>query len=314
MVEVALGFGSEAYRSRRVEGPLTGACGRLRSFPLRRVFMEFIDMQDLFWRRLGRRILRRLAPPRLRHFPGVVGRVHPQDSMLYDDSEESIGNYLRAAASAMDNLEAALATVGRTFEDVHSCLDFGCGHGRVLRFLQQRIPPQKITACDVEAEGVRFCAAEFGVKPLISSWKVGEIRLGKYDLVWSGSVLTHLDGEDGDALLERLGESLLPGGVLVFSIHGQFCRDGLARLYGGLYAEEAETIRHEVAEQGYSFRVYEGNTFGRFPSKYGMTWHDGDRMTERVTTLSGGRLRRILWRPQGWDHHHDVMAFVNSEE
>jgi SAM-dependent methyltransferase len=284
--------------------------------------MEFIEMQESSWRRLGRRFFslapvrsfRRLMPPWSRHLPGIVGKVHPKDAMLYDDSEESIGNYVRAANSAIENLEVALAGVDRTLGDVESCLDFGCGHGRVLRFLQQKISPQKITACDVDADGVRFCAAEFGVNPLVSSWHAPQIRLGKYDLVWSGSVLTHLDGEDGDALLERLAESLMPGGVLVFSIHGQFCRDGLTQLYGGLYAEEAEVIRQEVAEQGYSFREYQGDTFGRFPVKYGMTWHDGDHLTERVINLSGGCLRRILWRTQGWDHHHDVMAFVRGEE
>lgn len=234
--------------------------------------------------------------------------------MLYDDSEERIANYVQAAQSAMENLEAALATVDRTFEDVRSCLDFGCGYGRVLRLLQQKISPRRITACDVDAAGVRFCAAEFGVKPLVSSWKIREIQLGDYDLVWSGSVLTHLDGDDGDALLKLLAKSLVPGGVLVFSIHGQYCRDGLAHLYGGLYAGEAEAIRGEVAEQGYSFRVYEGDIFGQFPSKYGMTWHDAGQLEERAATLSAGRLRRVYWQPQGWDHHHDVMAFVKTEE
>lgn len=275
-------------------------------------------MQKPTWRRLGRRILKRLTPPprlpkRLRSLPGIVGRVHPRDAMLYDDSEESIANYVRAAASALHNIEAALAGVERHFDDVRSCLDFGCGHGRVLRLLQQKIPPQKITACDVDAEGVKFCAEEFGVKPLVSSWNVREIRLGEYDLVWSGSVLTHLDGDDGDALLELLATSLVPGGVLVFSVHGQYCRDGLAQLYGGLYADEAEAIRREVAEQGFSFREYQGETFGRFPSKYGMTWHDIDHVERRASALSGGRLRRIYWQPQGWDDHHDVMAFIKTD-
>ena len=272
-------------------------------------------MDRQFFRRLGRRLKWRLAPALgARTLPGVEGRVHRADAMLYDESEASIANYVRAARSAMANIEGALDSVDRTFEDVTSCLDFGCGHGRVLRFLQQRIPPSQITACDVDEGGVRFCAAEFGVRPLVSNWDLRKVRLGRYDLIWSGSVFTHLDGDDGDLLLERLAQSLEPGGLLVFSIHGRFCIDGLDQLYNGLYAEVADEIRREVAENGYSFRVYEDPRFGRFPAKYGMTWHDLDYLESRVTTLSGGRLRRVYWQPQGWDHHHDVVGFERMAE
>ena len=267
-------------------------------------------MNDQYWRRIARRLRNRLLPTLgARTLPGIEGRVHRADAMLYDTSEESIVNYVRAAQSAMENLEAALEAGGRRFEDIESCLDFGCGHGRVLRLLQQRIPARRITACDVDEGGVRFCAAEFGVRPLVSNWDIDRIRLGSYDFIWSGSVLTHLDGDDGDRLLKRLGESLQPGGLLVFSLHGEYCREGLDQLYGGLYSDEAETIRREVAEQGYSFRVYRDEVFGRFPSKYGMTWHDLGYVDRRADELSGGTLERVYWRPRGWDHHHDVVGY-----
>lgn len=234
----------------------------------------------------------------------MPGRVHYHDAMLADDSAQSIEDYLRAARSAIDNLDAALQSAGRSFDDVASCLDFGCGHGRVLRLLQQRIPARRITVCDVDEEGVYFCAAEFGARPLVSRGPIASLRLGRYDLVWSGSVFTHLDRDDGEALLEKLGASLLPGGVLVFTFHGeQSLGHGVDNLYDRIYASDAEAIRREVASDGFAFRPYE-----RTPD-YGMSWHTREYLEAQARRLFGDRLVPVLWRPAGWDNHHDVIAF-----
>ena len=260
-------------------------------------------------RSLAKRLELRLAPGRRSRFlPGIPGRVHANDLMLFDTSRESIENYLRAARSAVDVIAAALAEVGRSYDDIASCLDFGCGHGRVLRLLQQRVAPQRITACDLDEEGVRFCAAEFGVTPLMSSWDIERIAFGTYDLIWSGSVFTHLDAASCDQLLRRMGQSLRPGGLMVFSMHGEFSLANLAHLYGGEHAAEAEAIRQEVATQGIAFRHY-ASSWGDFAGSYGMTWHRKEYLQERAAALSDGTLRLAFFRPQGWDHHHDVIAF-----
>lgn len=261
------------------------------------------------WRQRIKLLLTRFVPNfRSRLIPGLPGRVHRYDAMLYDDSEESVINYLKAADSAMENLAAALAAADRDFADVTSCLDFGCGHGRIQRFLQQRIPAHRITACDVDEEAVWFCAAELGARPLVSSWNLAELRLGTYDLIWSGSVLTHLDRADGELLLTHFARSLNPGGVLVFSAHGQTSLNGLGWLYEGAYATEAETIRREVAEAGFSFRPY-GPEYGEHPSAYGMSWHAKDMVFGWFEEHFGDSIEPLFHRPKGWDNHHDVYSF-----
>ena len=233
--------------------------------------------------------------------------------MLFDTSERAIEDYLRAGRSAVDNIEHALSEASRDFASVRSLLDFGCGHGRVLRQLRPRIPQARVTACDVDAGGVKFCAAEFGAEGIVSSWKIERIRLGSYDLIWSGSVFTHLDAYGGDRLLTKLAAALEPGGVLVFSVHGDFSLDGLEHLYGAIYAEEAEEIRRQVAEEGIAFRPYDAS-FGSFAGTYGMTWHDRVYLEERARVLSGGELEPLAFTPHGWDHHHDVIAFRRRTE
>lgn len=266
-------------------------------------------MTDSLIRRLGRRALNRLAPAwGARTLPGVPGRIHRNDVMLFDTSERAVEDYLRAGRSAVENIAAGLQAAGRDFESVTSCLDFGCGHGRVLRHLAGLLAPRSITACDVDAEGVRFCASELGARPLVSSWRIEDVRLATYDLIWSGSVFTHLDVTDGDRLLSKLVAALAPGGVLVFSIHGEFSLGGLETLYGAHYAADAEAIRREVAEEGISFRQYDAS-FGDFAGTYGMTWHRRDHVVARARALSNDALEEVAFFPQGWDNHHDVIVF-----
>jgi SAM-dependent methyltransferase len=260
-----------------------------------------------------RRRWRKASAPRARTLPGVPGRVHVDDSMLYDESEQAVADYLRAASSAVDNIDKALRASGKTFADVGTCLDFGCGYGRVLRLLREKIPSARITASDVVEDGVRFCAEELGARPLVSSWDVGEVRLGIYDLIWSGSVFTHLDEASCETLFGKLARSLMPGGgVLVFSIHGQHSLDGLGTFYGQAYAEEAETIRREVAQRGICFRPYTDPRYGRFPVPYGMTWHRREYFERLAAERFGDRLRLTLWEAHGWDLHHDVLAFERT--
>lgn len=276
--------------------------------PLHRTPFD-VPMPKQLLKRLAKGLELRLAPTRRsRYLPGIPGRVHQNDLMLFDASHASIENYLRAARSAVDALGAALHATGRDVAMVTSCLDFGCGHGRVLRLLQQHIPGPNITACDLDEEGVRFCAAEFGARPLVSSWDIEDIALQSYDLIWSGSVFTHLDVEACDHLLRRLGESLLPGGLLVFSMHGAFSLDNLEHLYEKGYANEAQVIRSEVGENGISFRHYDPS-WGNFDGSYGMTWHTREYLEARASSLSDGALETAYFAPQGWDHHHDVIAF-----
>lgn len=281
-----------------------------------RIQLELLDgpqyMVKRLLKRIGKGLELRLAPTRRsRYLPGIPGRVHDNDLMLFDDSRASVENYLRAGRSAVDIVEAALVEAGRSYEATTSCLDFGCGHGRVLRLLCQRIPADRVTACDVDKEGVRFCAAEFGVQPLVSKWDIREIPLGSYDLIWSGSVFTHLDVANCDILLERLGRSLLPGGLLVFSMHGEYSLGHLEHLYEQEYGHEAETIRREVGDEGISFRHYNAS-WGDFAGTYGMTWHTKEYLQSRAEALSDGALRMAFFRPQGWDHHHDVIAFEKN--
>src|SRR5438552_19193144 len=95
-------------------------------------------------------------------------------------------------------------------------LDLPCGHGRVMRFLKATFPHAQLTACDLNHGAVDFCAMTFAAHPVYSELAVPSIPLrGKFDLIWCGSLLTHLRKEmcaEFVAMFQRLLES---GGLAV---------------------------------------------------------------------------------------------------
>lgn len=257
---------------------------------------------------LLRRLRARLPYPlSTRAVDGIPHRVHVADSMLPTVDRAGVSSYTQAGRSGLDAIRAGLAMAGKTLGDVATAMDLGCGYGRVLRFLRDHIEPSAITACDLDPRAVAFCAAELGVKPLVSSPDLSRVAFGTYDLVWSGSLLTHLPETACDALLARLPEVLRPDGVAVISFHGEHSLGSLEQLYGGDHAVDAQAIREEVASRGMAYRAYAGRSVGyRQEADYGMAWHRADFLARRAHELGGGDLKLIGHLPRGWDDHHDL--------
>ena len=102
----------------------------------------------------------------------------------------------------------------RQTPDPKTILDLPCGYGRVLRLLRAAFPDAAITASDLDRGGVRFCEQTFGVEGAFSQRQLDDLSLGHtYELVWCGSLLTHLPEEDARAALRALVRHLAPGGA-----------------------------------------------------------------------------------------------------
>src|SRR5687768_11405389 len=108
----------------------------------------------------------RVVPPR--RLEGIPGRVHFNDFMLEDTTPTGVERYRERALNVIRLIERSLDSAGRSFDDIRSWLDFGCGYGRVVRFLVQRTDKDRVHGSDVIEEAVDFCAREFGVHPIHS--------------------------------------------------------------------------------------------------------------------------------------------------
>lgn len=258
--------------------------------------------------RLGDRGVLAAFPTPKRHraswldFPGVTGRIHPNDDILYPQDAHA-EHYARSGRSAIECIETALRAVGRDLEDVESCLDLACGYGRVLRLLRERVAPERITACDVAPEAVAFCAYEFGARPLLSDPEFEGVSFETYDLIWVGSLVTHLDERLLAKFTSLLPRLLAPGAVALVTTLGDFAIEDVSR-YEARLAPMQVALEQEYRRAGFAFVPYEGLTEG-----LGYAWHSPEMLCHAVESAAGGTLQRLAQWPQGWDHHQDVLVF-----
>ena len=235
-------------------------------------------------------------PQPLLRLPAVAGPIHPDDDMRHPEDAGGT-HYARVGHSAVAAIGRSLADAGRGFGDVESCLDMPCGYGRVLRLLAREIAPDRITACDINRQAIRFCATQFGVRPLRSTPGLDGMRLGHHDLIWCGSLVTHLDEERVAQLLRSFTEALLPGGIAVVTIHAEPPTTGE-------FAPRRDEIADALRTRGHHHIAYEGALFD-----YGHAWHTPEHVTRAVAAASGDTVRLVSHRPRGWDENQDVLAF-----
>src|SRR4051812_12750926 len=96
-------------------------------------------------------------------------------------------------------------------------LDFGCAYGRVTRFLTAAVPQADLAITDLNDEAVEWCVRNLGVRAV-----KGRLPEDEFDLVFLGSVFTHIPPGATETLLLELTKSRRPGGVLVFTTQGRY--------------------------------------------------------------------------------------------
>jgi SAM-dependent methyltransferase len=224
-------------------------------------------------------------------------KVSPRDHMWNTAPE----HYFAVGVSALSCIEPPLATAGMR---PRSILDMACGHGRVCRMLRARFPHARITACDIERDGVDFCVQQFGAEGVYSEERLADIQMDRwFDLIWCGSFFTHMDNEEFRTSLEILAGWLEPGGVLVFTTHGRqvvnWIRDGYQTY--GLTEMDQEALLSQYELDGFAFLASENQPAGFTIS--GMPYVC--ELIERLPTL-----KLIGFQEAGWAAHQDVVAVV----
>lgn len=234
--------------------------------------------------------LRRLGSAELRTWPGIPGQIHPRDGMLGEWTPANLKHYQLVGENGWQCISECLQAAHVT---PRTALDLPCGYGRVLRYIVQHVP--EVTASDVIGEAVRFCAQEFHVRPVMSTNNLAFLRLpDHYDLIWVGSLVTHLAPANVGLLLDALSEALTPGGLLVFTTMPEPHRDHLSE-YGPPVIHTLPAIRDALDREG---QYFEPRTELAFHSAAWVKRMMQDRPLQPVGHL-----------PRGWDDHQDVWAF-----
>lgn len=245
----------------------------------------------------------------------VVTRVAENEDML--TGGESLRNYFEVGESALARIREGLRAAGAP--PPRRILDLPSGYGRVLRYLRAEWPDAEITAMELVPEAASFCADAFDAKPVVSRqplWLATGAGEG-YDLVWSGSLLTHFDGPDWMPTVEYLRDRLALGGVLVFTTHGDLSIDLLAGTPDAVTAigrwvgdygmgSNAKELAGTARASGFAFGNY-GDDAGPF----GLSIASPEWVRNTVGKVRG--LELVLHHPAGWFGHQDVWTFVRAD-
>jgi SAM-dependent methyltransferase len=230
----------------------------------------------------------------------VSDRIGHKDGMFKKGFED---HYFSVGRSALEAVR--LAMLAAKLEGFRNILDLPCGHGRVLRALKGAFPNAHFTACDLNRAGVDFCVAQFGATGDYSHADPAQIALsGRYDLIWSGSLLTHLSEAPYLDFLRLFTRLLEPGGIFVATTHG---RHVAARLRAGThtYKLAPESLPAVVAQ-------YDSGGFGYadYPAApgYGISVNTPEWLLCRISEIPS--LRVAIFSEKFWDNHQDVIACV----
>jgi len=161
------------------------------------------------------------------------------------------------------DLNKLLKGIDKNLNSFNNILDFGCGCGRVLRFLKP-IEGQTIKGSDIDSESITWCQQNLGT---IATFKVNHdlpplpYPDASFDFIYSISVFTHLPEDMQFQWLEELNRVLKVGGFLITTAHGE------ALIPVGLPAE----IFAQFKQQGFYY-LKGGGTNG-LPDYYQTAFH-----------------------------------------
>jgi SAM-dependent methyltransferase len=238
----------------------------------------------------------------------VNDQIAPDDAM-WDGNRSS---YCDVGRSALHCINVSMLAAGiETFTNI---LDLPCGHGRVLRHLQHAFPQAHLTACDVNLSGAQFCAETFGATPVPGHESPGKIVLqGNYDLIWAGSLLTHLDMKRCAEFLDVFRANLCPNGLLVCTVHGRKVADRMRRGIDeyGLDTSVISSILEQYLQKGFAYCPYP--TDQKIPgisSDYGVSITSPCWIFSLIAERRDMRL--ITYTENGWHNHQDVISLVRE--
>ena len=230
---------------------------------------------------------------------GLSPKISENDRMF----TESPHHYFTVAKSAIESINNAKKLISREIDYI---LDMPSGHGRVCRGLRWLFPEGTIVACDIDQDGVNFCSENFSAIKVYSSTNFNEITFPyKFDLIWCGSLITHLNSNSGFDLLNLLVNSLTNHGILVLTSHGKKVIQNIINgINYGLSSDQLFTLIEHYYREGYGYCNYP------HADDYGISLVDKNWF-EGCGKKIGFKL--LDYQEASWDGHQDVLFIKQSK-
>jgi len=240
--------------------------------------------------------LKRLREDDLRYLAKHPGLRVPSAELRYNVVGAcTIPQFLRGGEQTVDDIENALRTIGTSLDQFRDFLDFGCGCGRLLLALEYRHIESTITGCDVDKRAIDWCRHNLDCAKVVvnDALPPSPFKEKTFDLVWAGSVFTHLDEDHQDSWLKEMQRMLKPCGILLASVHGPHLWE--TRLPSWTIAK--------LRERGMMY-VRTNADSGIHPDWYQVAWH-----TEEYIRNHWAPVFDILgYLPRGFNDYQDIIV------
>ena len=207
-------------------------------------------------------IERHALPGAFGEWMGVGCAISPHDDIyrFFDGHPTSVNplrDYFADGWRTLSELMLLLESVDRPLLRLGSVLEFASGHGRFTRHLVKAVGAERVAVSDVVPDAVAFARQAFGVRGFESTSRPEDLHWpGRYELVFVLSLFSHLPRASWGRWLRHLFDAVAPGGLLVFSTHGEEAarRQGV-RLdaEGFFFAASSESQAIDAQEYGTAF-------------------------------------------------------------
>jgi SAM-dependent methyltransferase len=248
--------------------------------------------------------------------------VSPVDDML--DTPASEDYYFAVGRSALHIITEAMMLSGRT--EFHQILDLPCGGGRVTRHLVNFFADAKIFVDDIVPAKREAVRDQFGVELAACARDFKAAPDLDFDLIFVGSLFTHLNEEMFKDALNYLIASLSPGGLLIMTTHGRFAATGAASGQHQLgksrrpsslvdlirrrprpvpVEDVLEAIEGSYVEAGFGYTEYR-----EFTQVYGKSYGGTFVTPSWLINLVQQRIDASIlgFKERGFAHHQDVLT------
>ena len=212
---------------------------------------------------------------------------------------EDADHFLGVGRKVFWDVKRLLRSIDRALPEFTSILDFGCGCGRLTRFLAPA-PGQHVVGSDIDPESIAWCDANlardgttFVVNATMPPLPFAD---GQFDLVIAISVFSHLPEDLQHAWLAEIARVVRARGLLIASVHGESL----------LAKDTPPETREKLEREGFLY----ARGFGTpgLPDFYQTAYHRPDYV--RARWQRGFRLAFEL--PRGVNNHQD--AYVLERE
>jgi hypothetical protein len=191
-----------------------------------------------------------------------------------DEAEAHRRLFDETGQASLVDFERALAAVGSSIAEHKAVLEFGCGCGRIMRWMEGYAGGVELFGTDIDARAIEWAQenlsfARFDVNGAVPPTGYAD---GQFDLILNHSVFTHLDAHYQDLWLDELARIAAPDALLLLSVHGEHAYNEAERaLEPG--SPKRQEWRDTLERDGILFIADDNYVGSAFPDFYHTAFH-----------------------------------------